>query len=227
MCEFSSEVYMSINKSSAWLASAALLLALASPAAQAAGMAPTGNFVSLRISGSHMVYGVILSPTKILVPAHSVGGAISQYTILAGSPDRTVTGCATCQMRSPTSVVRHPNFYSNGSYNNDVAIIHIPALTYNSSVYGTSIATSFSTAPGTQFTQIGFGTGGSNHNRLQTTVSSPWTLATVTGYTYTPGDFVTASVDTTINGMISYYQSPSQLQVYTNLSAYVAWINAN
>ena len=63
-------------KSSAWLASAALLLSLAAPAAQATGMAPTGNFVSLRINGTHMVYGVILSPTKILVPAHSVGGSI-------------------------------------------------------------------------------------------------------------------------------------------------------
>ena len=215
-------------KSSGWLASAALVLSLAAPAAQAAGgMAPTGNFVSLRVNGAHMVYGVILSPTKILVPAHSVGGAISTYSVLAGATDRTVTGCATCQLRTVTSVVRHPNFNNTGGYVNDVAIVHVSALTFNSSVYGSNIATNFSTAPGTQFTQIGFGTGGSNHNRLQTTVSSPWTLATMPGYTYTPGDFVTASVDTTINGMINYYQSASQLQVYTNLSGYVNWINAN
>ena len=214
-------------KSSAWLASAALVLALAAPPAEAAGLAPTGNFVSLRVNGAHMVYGIILSPTKILVPAHSVGGAIGNYTILAGAPDRTVTSCATCQLRSVTSVIRHPSFNTNGAYNNDVAIVHVPALTYNASVYGTSIATNFSTAPGTQFTQIGNGVNGSNHNRLQTTVSSPWTLATVSGYTYTPGDFVTASVDTTINGMISYYITANQTQVYTNLSGYVAWINAN
>jgi len=214
-------------KSSAWLASAALMLSLAAPAAQAAGMAPTGNFVSLRINGTHMVYGVILSPTKILVPAHSVGGAISQYTVLAGSTDRTITNCGTCQMRAVTSVIRHPSFNNNGGYANDVAIVHVPALTFNASVYGSNIATNFSTAPGTQFIQIGFGTNGSNHNHLQTTVSSPWTLATMAGYTYTPGDFVTASVDTTINGMINYYQSANQTQVYTNLSSYVTWINAN
>jgi hypothetical protein len=215
-------------KSTALLASIALALCLAAPAAEAAnGMAPTGNFVSLRVSGSHLVYGVILSPTKILVPAHSVGGAIGSYSILAGATDRTVTGCATCQLRSVTSVVRHPNFNNNGGYANDVAILHVPALTFNTSVYGSNIATNFSTAPGTQFIQIGFGANGSNHNHLQTTVSSPWTLATMAGYTYTPGDFVTASVDTTINGMINYYNAPQQLQVYTNLSGYVAWINAN
>ena len=57
-------------KSSGWLACAALILALVAPESRAAGMAPTGNFVSVRVAGSHAVYGVILSPTKILIPAH-------------------------------------------------------------------------------------------------------------------------------------------------------------
>jgi hypothetical protein len=214
-------------KSCSWLPCAALALFLAAPAAKAAGMPPTGNFVSMRINGTHFVYGVILSPTKILVPAHSVGGAISSYTILAGSSDVTVTSCATCQLRTALSVVRHPSYNNNGQYANDVAIIHVAALTFNATVYGSTIAAPFSTAVGTQFTQIGYGTGGTNHNRLKTTVTTPWTLATMPGYVYTPGDFVTATTDTTINGMISYYSTPTQTQIYTKLSDYAAWINAN
>jgi secreted trypsin-like serine protease len=213
-------------KSTAWLASIALLFALAAPVAKAAGMPPTGNFVSLRVSGSHLVYGVILSPTKILVPAHSVGGAVASYTILAGSPDRTNTTCATCQMRAVLSVVRHPSYNNNGTYGNDLAVVRIPALTFNANVYGSTLAPNFSNAVGTQFTQIGYGTGGVNHNRLQTTATSPWTLTTMAGYVYTPGDFVTATNDTTINGMISHYVAPN-LQVYTKLSDYAAWIDAN
>jgi hypothetical protein len=214
-------------KSSFWLALVALALFIAAPLARAAGLPPTGNFVSMRINGSHFVYGLILSPTKILVPAHSVGGAVSTYTILAGSTDRTITTCATCQMRTVLSAVRHPSYNTSGSYNNDVAILHIPALTFNANIYAGAIAAPFSNAVGTQFTQIGFGTGGVNHNRLQTTAQVPWTLTTMAGYVYTPGDFVTATTDTTINGMISYYNNPSQTQVYTKLSDYAAWINAN
>jgi len=214
-------------KSSLCLLSAALMTIMAAPEASAAGLAPTGNFVSVRVNGSHVAYGAILSPTRILVPAHVVGGAIATYSILAGSSDRTVTTCATCELRSASSVVRHPNYNGGISYANDVAIIHVPALTLNANIYGSTIASSFSNAVGTQFTQIGFGTGGTNHNVLRTTVTSPWTLATTTGYTYTPGDFVTASTDTSLNGMISYYQSANQLQVYTKLSDFIAWINAN
>lgn len=214
-------------KSSGWLACAALVLALVAPAARAAGMAPTGNFVSIRVAGSHAVYGVILSPTKILIPAHAAGGAIGTYSILAGSTDRSITSCGTCQLRTALSIVRHPSYNNNGTYTSDVAIIHVAALTFNATVYGSTIAPSFSNAVGTQFTQIGFGANGTNHNRLQTTASSPWTLATMPGYVFTPGDFVTASTDTTINGMIAFYSSANQTQVYTKLSDYAAWINAN
>jgi len=215
-------------KSSGWLACAALILALVAPESRAAGMAPTGNFVSVRVAGSHAVYGVILSPTKILIPAHAAGGAIGTYSILAGSPDRTTTSCGTCQLRTALSIVRHPSYIgSGGNYNNDVAIIHIAPLTFNATIYGSTIAPPFSNAVGTQFTQIGFGNNGTNHNRLQTTASSPWTLATMPGYVFTPGDFVTATTDTTINGMIAYYSSANQTQVYTKLPDFAAWINAN
>ena len=214
-------------KSTVLLASAALMLTLAAPAAKAAGMAPTGNFVSVRVNGAHYAYGAILSPTKILVPAHIVGGAVSNYSILAGSSDRSITTCPTCQMRAAQTVVRHPNFNTGGQYSNDVAIIRVPALTFNATVFGSTLAPNFSNAVGTQFTQIGFGTGGVNHNRLQTTATTPWTLATMPGYVYTPGDFVTATTDTTLNGMINYYISGNQTQVYTKLSDYAAWINAN
>lgn len=212
-------------KSSLWLVSAALMLILTAPVAKAAGMAPAGNFVSVRINGTHVAYGAILSPTKILVPAHIGGGALSSMTVLAGSPDRTVTACGTCQVRAISSFVRHPNYNSGGGFSNDVAIIRVPALTYNANVFGSTIAATFSNAVGTQFTQIGYEAGGANHNRLQTTATTPWTLATMPGYVYTPGAFVTATTDTTLNGMISYSQSATQ--VYTKLSDYAAWINAN
>jgi hypothetical protein len=213
-------------KSTGWLAAVALMLTLVAPVAKAQ-MAPTGNFVSVRINGAHAVYGMILSPTKILVPAHAGGYATSAYTVLAGSSSTTVTTCGTCQLRAVQSFVRHQNYVNNGSqgYPNDVAVIHIPALTFNASVFAGTIAPAFSNAIGTQFTQIGYGPGGVNHNRLQTTAVSPWTLATMPGYTYTQGAFVTASVDTTVNGMARYYMG--QNQIYTKLSDYITWINAN
>jgi hypothetical protein len=215
-----------IKSSSLWLASVALLLILATPAARAAGMAPAGNFVSVRINGAHVAYGAILSPTKILVPAHIGGGALSTMSILAGAPDRTVTTCGTCQLRAVQSFVRHPNYNSGGApFGNDVAVIHVSALSYNANVFGSTIAAPFSNAVGTQFTQIGYESGGTNHNRLQTTATSPWTLATMPGYVYTPGAFVTATTDTTLNGMVSYAQGTTQ--TYTKLSDYTAWINAN
>lgn len=214
-------------KSSLCCAAVALMLTMAAPVAKAAGMAPTGNFVSVRVNNAHVAYGAILSPTKILVPAHVVSGAVANYTILAGSSDRTVTVCATCQVRNATSIVRHPNYINGGGYNNDVAIIHVSALTFNATVFGSTIAAPFSNAVGTQFTQIGYENGGVNHNRLQTTATAPWTLATMPGYIYTPGAFLTATTDTTLNGMITYSVASSQTQVAMKLSDYAAWINAN
>ena len=192
-------------KSTILLAAVALMLTMVAPVAkaQSQGLPPTGNFVSLRINGAHAVYGLILSPTKILVPAHAGGGALGTYSVLAGSPDRTVTTCGTCQLRNVTAFVRHPNYANGSGYPNDVAIVRVPALTFNANVFAGTIAAPFSNAIGTQFTQIGYGTGGFNHNRLQTTATSPWTLAIMPGYTYTPGSFVTATVDSTVNGMIS------------------------
>jgi hypothetical protein len=222
-----SEVFMFNIKSSLWLVSAALLLILTAPVAKAAGMAPAGNFVSVRINGSHAAYGAILSPTKILVPAHVVDGKSPVIiSVLAGSPDRTVTSCGTCQLRTISSYVMHPNYNNGGTpFSNDVAIIRVPALTYNANVFASTIAAPFSNAVGTQFTQIGYEAGGANHNRLQTTATTPWTLATMPGYVHTPGAFVTATVDTTLNGMISFSQSVTQF--YTKLSDNDAWINAN
>jgi hypothetical protein len=228
-------------KQSLRLACAALMLAVLSPMAAADvgmtptspnGMAPIGQFVSLRVNGTHVAYGLILSPTKILVPAHAVGGAVSSYTILAGSTDVTTVSCTTCQLRAATAAIRHPS-YNSSNYSNDVAIVRIAALTTNSTVFAGSIAGSFSNGVGSQFTQIGYRTGGTNYNRLQTTVTTPWTLSTMAGYVFTPGDFVTATVSPNptapivINGMINYYNSAAKTQVYTKLSDYAAWISAN
>ncbi len=210
-------------KSSFCCAVIALLLAVAAPVAKAQSLPPAGNFVSVRIGGSHVAYGAILSPTKILVPAHVVAGkSPASLSILAGSNSRTVTTCGTCEVRNVSSYTIHPNY--NVPATNDVAIIRVPALTYNANVFGSTIAASFSNAVGTQFTQIGYENGGTNHNGLQTTATAPWTLVTMPGYTFTPGAFVTATTDTTLYGMISYTQST--YQVYTKLSDYASWINA-
>lgn len=207
---------------------AALLLAMAAPVARAAGMPPTGNFVSVRVNNGHIAYGAILSPTKILVPAHVVSGIPGNYSILAGSTDRSVTTCATCQLRVVARIVRHPGYTTGGGYSHDVAIIHLAsALGFNATVFGSTIAAPFSNAVGTQFTQIGYENGGNNYNRLQTTATAPWTLATMPGYIYTPGAFVTTTSNTVLHGMITYHTGANQLQVAMKLSDYAAWISAN
>jgi len=45
-------------KSSLCCAAVALMLTMAAPMAKAAGMAPTGNFVSVRVNNAHVAYGV-------------------------------------------------------------------------------------------------------------------------------------------------------------------------
>lgn len=207
---------------------AALMLAMVVPVAHAAGMPPTGNFVSVRVNGTHIAYGAVLGPARILVPAHVVSGATSNYSVLAGSPDRAILSCATCQLRSVARIVRHPNYGAGGGYNNDVAILHLGApLTFNGTVFGSTIAPPFSNAVGTQFTQVGYENGGSNYNALQTTASAPWTLATLPGDVHTPGSFVITTSTTVLNGMITYQAVPGQSQVAMKLPDYAAWISAN
>ena len=206
---------------------AALALAMVVPTAKAAGMPPTGNFVSVRVNGAHIAYGAILTNNRILVPAHVVSGvAPGNYSVLAGSTDRGVTACPTCQLRSVTRIVRHPGYNTSGGYNNDVAILYVSPLTFNATVFGSTVAAPFSNAVGTQFTQVGYENGGTNYNQLQTTASAPWTLATMPGDVHTPGAFVRTTSNTVLHGMLTY-NNPNQTQVAMKLSDYAAWINAN
>jgi trypsin len=89
--------------------------------------------LSLRVSGSHSCGASLISTTRAVTAAHCVGSAVSVYTILGGTSDRTVTNCATCVLFSPSSIVKHPNYSENGAtgYPNDVAVLRFTARSTN------------------------------------------------------------------------------------------------
>jgi len=77
--------------------------------------------MSLRASNSHSCGACLISGVKSVTAAHCGGGAIGSYSVLTGTSDRTVTNCGTCALRTLTSFVRHPSYSSGGGYPNDVA----------------------------------------------------------------------------------------------------------
>jgi secreted trypsin-like serine protease len=89
--------------------------------------------LSLRVNNGHSCGASILSGTKATTAAHCIGGTTSTYSVLAGTSDRTVTNCATCQLRTLNAQTRHPSYTgsSNNGYPNDVGTIR----------WATSIAT--------------------------------------------------------------------------------------
>jgi len=79
--------------------------------------------ISQRVNNSHSCGASLVSGVKAASAAHCGGGALGSYSILTGTSDRTVTGCATCALRSLTAFTRHPNYSSGGGYPNDIAVI--------------------------------------------------------------------------------------------------------
>jgi len=89
--------------------------------------------MSLRVSGSHSCGASLVGGTKGVTAAHCGGGALSSYSTLTGTTDRTVTNCATCAVRSLTSFIRHGSFVNNGNqgYPNDIAVLHFSSIPTN------------------------------------------------------------------------------------------------
>jgi len=77
--------------------------------------------ISHRVNNSHSCGASLISGIKAISAAHCGGGAVSSYSLLTGTTDRTATGCATCALRTPSAMNRHPNYSSGGGYPNDIA----------------------------------------------------------------------------------------------------------
>jgi len=89
--------------------------------------------MSLRVSNSHSCGASLISGTKGVTAAHCGGGALNTYSVLTGTTDRTATTCGTCALRSLTSFVRHASFSNSGAtgYPNDIATIRFSNIPTN------------------------------------------------------------------------------------------------
>jgi len=99
--------------------------------------------MSLRVSNSHSCGASLISGTKGVTAAHCGGGAISTYSVLTGTTDRTVTTCATCALRALTAFTLHGSFVNNGNqgYPNDIATIRFANIPTNANTgYATMAA---------------------------------------------------------------------------------------
>jgi len=139
--------------------------------------------LSLRVSGSHSCGASLISTTRAVTAAHCGGGAISSYSLLGGTTDRTATTCGTCVLFNPNLFSRHPNFSNTGfnGYPNDIAVLGFTARTYNTNFRNIAMATSTaSNFAGVACVITGWG-------RTSATSALPVTLqqATMTGLTNT------------------------------------------
>jgi len=98
--------------------------------------------LSLRVSSSHSCGASLVSGTKAVTAAHCGGGSLGQYSVLAGSTDRTDTSCSTCQLRSLSSFIRHSGYVSGGGYPNDIAVLHFSNIGTNGNIGYIGMATS-------------------------------------------------------------------------------------
>jgi secreted trypsin-like serine protease len=102
---------------------------------------------SLRNGGTHTCGAVLFSASRALTAAHCGGSAVSSYSILAGSSDRTIHTCATCALRNPVNaIVRHPGFANNpaAGYPNDIAVIWFFSIATNGNINYARLADSTS-----------------------------------------------------------------------------------
>jgi secreted trypsin-like serine protease len=134
-----------------------ILLALALPAVMGRQISQfvvggsTGNIanhphqLSMRYSSSHSCGASLISTTRAVCAAHCGGSAVSYYSILGGTTDRTITSCSTCVLRNLISFIRHPNYNENASgYPYDISVLTFSAVTTNSNLRAISMATSAS-----------------------------------------------------------------------------------
>jgi trypsin len=89
--------------------------------------------LSLRVSNSHSCGASLISTTRAVTAAHCVTSALSSYSILGGSTERTSTTGPTSVLFKPTSIASHPSFSNVGfkGFPNDVAVLKFNAVTFN------------------------------------------------------------------------------------------------
>lgn len=210
--------------------------------------------ISLRVNNSHSCGACLISGTKGVTAAHCGGGALGTYSALTGTTDRTVTGCATCALRSLTSFVRHPNYSSGGGYPNDVSTIRFANIGTNANTGYIGMATTTdSNFAGLRCTITGWGrtnigTSGGLPNTLQV---GTMTVLTNAACANTWGNSIIAShicvSDPSVSscngdsggplvcsgrlaGVTSWGNAtcnPNQPSIYTRISSHRAWIDAN
>jgi secreted trypsin-like serine protease len=210
--------------------------------------------VSLRVSNSHSCGASLVSGVKAVTAAHCGGGAIGTYSVLTGTSDRTVTNCGTCALRSLTRFVRHPNYSANGGYPNDVAVLGFANIPTNGNTGYIAMATTGdsnfagSSCVITGWGRTNIGTSGGLPNTLQ---AGTMTVMTNAACSNAWGNSIIAShicvTSTTVSscngdsggplvcsgrlaGATSWGNAtcnPNQPSIYTRISSFRAWIDAN
>jgi secreted trypsin-like serine protease len=210
--------------------------------------------LSLRASNSHSCGASLISGTKAVTAAHCGGGSVGSYSVLAGTSDRTVTSCTTCALRTLTSFVRHPSYSAGGGYPNDIATLRFANIPTNGNTGyigmpatgGPNYAGSSCVITGWGRTNIG--TSGSLPVTLQAgtmTVMTNAACANVWGNSINNGHIcVTSSTVSSCNGdsggplvcsgvlagATSWGNAtcnPNQPSIYSRITFFRAWIDAN
>jgi len=211
--------------------------------------------LSMRVSNSHSCGASLISGVKAVCAAHCGGGAIASYSVLAGTSDRTVTNCGTCALRSLTSFPRHGSFVNNGNqgYPNDIAVLRFANIPTNGNTgYVTMAASNAGNYAGSSCTITGWGrtcgTCGIPNTLQQGTMTvltnaacaNSWSSAQINnGHVCVQANSVSAcsgdsggplTCGSTLVGATSWGQAqcnPSFPSVYSRISFFRAWIDAN
>jgi secreted trypsin-like serine protease len=211
--------------------------------------------LSMRAStGSHSCGASLVSSTKAVCAAHCGGSAASSYSVLAGTTDRTVTNCATCQLRTLTSFNRHGSYVGNGNqgYPNDIACLHFAAIATNANIGYIAMASGTADYAGQGCTITGWGRtsstsalpitlqAGTMSVMTNAACTAAWSAAQINaGHVCVSSGSVSAcSGDSggplrcgnTLVGATSWGQSacsPSFPSVYSRVSYFRSWIDAN
>jgi len=219
-----------------------------------ANIANHNHQLSLRVSNSHSCGASLISGVKAVTAAHCGGGAVSSYSVLAGTSDRTSTTCGTCALRSVTSFVRHASYSSSGGYPNDIATLRFSNIATNGNTGYIGMATSSdsnfagSSCVITGWGRTNIGTSGGLPTTLQQgtmTVMTNAACAGVWGNSINNGHIcVTSSTVSSCNGdsggplvcsgrlagATSWGNAtcnPNQPSIYSRISFFRSWIDSN